>query len=341
MRIHVFFLPSSMPLAFHLCLVAASALLILLCSSTSCLGTQYQDCLWDKYACAGVEFGYPFGKNGSGCGDPQFQLHSCDSDSHPLLDISGNEYHISESSFLGNDGDHRMTLLSDNLWGGKCNLSGNYSQFWRSSSHFHIVHGYNNLTLWRLCDKSNEKMYQLTLLKLCGEDWYYDIWRPEEGTRFCKSHIQIPIKNEDLQSNEFIIDQTFPWQGFEITWNVDSKKSLLCEDCLKSQGSCGYNISEATTFLCYCPDGTSHPHKCPANVSDNSSYGGNISSPAKTTIIVAGSVGGVALIAVALVLFITHSAKKGKPCPIKGPVGDFSKYERNDMGAVCLGVRSS
>lgn len=327
-----------MPLTVHLCLVVATCVLLIILCSTSCLGSQYQDCISDKFACAGVEFSYPFGKNGSGCGDPEFQLHSCDSDGHGLIDINGNEYHILESSFLGNNSDHRLTLLNDNLWGGKCNLSGNYSQFWWPGSHFRIAHGYTNLTLWGLCDKSNDAIYQLTLLKLCSEDWYYDIWRPEEATRFCKTHLQIPIKNEDLQFNEFIIDQTFPWQGFEMTWHVDTKRSLSCAGCLKSRGTCGYNISESTTFLCYCPDGTSRPDKCPANVSENSSSGRKMGYRNKTTIIIGCTFGGVVLTAIALVLFLTSFVKKKKPLPNQKPVSDFSKYEK-DMGAVCLGIK--
>jgi hypothetical protein len=79
-------------------------------------------------------------------------------ESHPLMNIGGNEYHILESSFLANSSIYKiLTIVNDNLWGGKCNLSGNYSQFWWSWLSFSDLDTYTNLTLWKHCDQIPEK----------------------------------------------------------------------------------------------------------------------------------------------------------------------------------------
>jgi len=105
---------------------------------------------------------------------------------------------------------------------GLCNLSGNYSQFWSSASHFHIADSYTNFTLSRHCDE--DKVRTLSKMRLCADDWYYDKEAPE--TSFdCITHLQVPIKkfltetrhtkNSTLQSN-----QTFLGLGFQIKWYV-------------------------------------------------------------------------------------------------------------------------
>jgi len=172
MRICVFLLPDSMPLTVRLCLLVASALLLLLCSTTSCLGSQYQVCHnFDPFQCGAFFFGYPFGQNGSGCGDPAFQLDCDDHSDHPLLDISGEKYRILIPPPWGI---HSMTIVNDNLFGDKCSLSGNYSQFWWPASHFQIFDTFINLTLWKHCDDQIPDNI-FGKLSLCGDDWYYNL----------------------------------------------------------------------------------------------------------------------------------------------------------------------
>lgn len=260
-REYVFFFANAMPLTVQLCV------LLFLCSITSCFGTLYDDCLRNTSTCGDVEFAYPFGSNGSGCGDPDFQLRSCDYESHTLMNIGGDEYHILESSFLENSSTYKiLTIVNDNLWGGKCNFSGNYSQFWRPDSHFQVLETYTNLTLWKQCDQVHENISgsQVHNLSLCGSDWYYSL-NPHlnlEGTTFCNV-FQLPVRQNFSQQP--INNKTLIAQGFEVTWRVDPKRDQSCEVCLKSNGYCGFNISKPATFLCYCPDGTSDPEKCPGD----------------------------------------------------------------------------
>lgn len=258
-------LPNSMSLTLRISSIVASALLFLLCSATSCLGGNFRDCVSNTFTCGGIEVGYPFGINGSGCGDPEFQLHSCDSESHPLINIGGNEFHILQSSFLANSSVFKvLTIVSSNLWGESiCNLSGNYSQFWWPASQFQILETYTNLTLWKHCDDQIPGNISGNL-SLCGEDWYYSL-SPHfnlKRTPSCNS-FQLPIK-ENL-SGMSLNNQSLLGQGFEVTWHLDPNRDESCEICLKSNGSCGYDILKPTTFLCYCPSGRTHTDICPAN----------------------------------------------------------------------------
>eukprot|EP00253_Pinus_taeda_P025689 PITA_25689 len=319
-----------MSFSVHRCLAVTSALLLLLCSSTSCLGTKYQDCLFNTSICNGVEFGYPFGESGSGCGDPDFQLHSCDSDGHPLINISGNEYHILEPSILGNDSNHIMIILNDNIWVAinTCKLSGNYNEpWWYGSELFDMVDGYTNLTFRKHCDQIPGNRYVLgaSNFRFCGDVWYYSL-NPKldaEGTRFCTTQLQLPIK-ENLYL-QLINNQTLKWLGSEITWQLDLNRSRSCGVCLDSKGVCGYDISEPTSrFLCYCPDSTSHPDKCPADAiyAQTTHHGSDTN---KYSIVIGCSIGGIAITAI----FLTYYVQRRKTHS-QGLAG----YERRDIEAI-------
>jgi len=308
MRLLIFLLTNSMPRnVCQVCFLAvASALPLLLCFPTSCLGSQYHGCLWDT--CGDFEFSYPFGKINSGCGDPQFQLR-CDQNRYLLLNISGDEYLVLQPSFFGNGIENSsITIINYNLWktmsGKESNRSCSYSEFWWPASHFHIAHGYANLTLWRHCNESiNGESFQKW--RLCGDDWY-SISNAESGRRFCKTNLQLPISNKlsVKQNDDLITALSF---GFEITWSVDTKRDRSCDACLDSKGSCGFDILNPTTFLCYCFDSTSHPDRCPANV---------IGRKNKYKIVIGCSFGGVVLVALAgLLLFLTFNVQRKIPPP--------------------------
>jgi hypothetical protein len=244
-------------------------LLLLSSSSISCFLNKWESCS-SVNRCGNFRFSYPFGRRHSGCGDRDFQL-GCDlMGRHPLLNISGNEYQILEPYILGNNSiNHSIMIAIDNFQLDKCKLLDNYTQsWWYGSNYFQMAHGYTNLTFWRDCHESkySEKNYTVKILELslCGNVWYYS-FSPETdlsgGTFFCKTHLRLPIQKEALQSNQSINNETFLRQGFEMIWQVDPYRDENCGACLMSNGSCGYNKS--TAFLCYCPDGTSQPDKCP------------------------------------------------------------------------------
>lgn len=259
-----------MTLVVDLCLHAASVLLLL--CSTSCLGSQYERCLWNN-TCGAFQFSYPFGKINSGCGDPQFQLECGPGDhgGNPLININGDEYHILEPYILDqNTSNNTMTIVHANYWGGQCNLSANYHSLW-SGSYFHIrPNTSTNLSLWGYCDQSvvDNRNTTSTLLqgRFCGDVWYYSLVPEALSTSFCQAHLQIPISlNLPINGDSLPGQGQSTDTGFEITWDVDRNRDQRCRACLKSKGSCGYDISELTKFLCYCPDGSSQLDKCVGN----------------------------------------------------------------------------
>lgn len=246
-----------MPFTHYLHLIART-LLLLCISSISCLGNQWDDCP-SINKCGGSNFDYPFGKKGSGCGHPAFQLDCVGDDL--LLNISGEEYRILEHSMLANTSSNRnMTIVNENL----CNLYGNYTQpWWNGSELFHVAVGYTGMTVWGNCADGVDTHYAQKLPEsICGDGWYYS-FSPEfdtVGTELCKTYLQVPVYSSNPT-------QIFQWKlAFDITWSVDPNSDQRCTDCFSSKGFCGYNNSESSEqFVCYCPHGKSYPDKCHGN----------------------------------------------------------------------------
>eukprot|EP00253_Pinus_taeda_P022343 PITA_22343 len=336
-RLPLFLVPHSMPLAIHIFLGVAPALL-LLCASKSCLATQYSDCLSDTVTCGDVEFSYPFGSNGRGCGDPEFQLHSCDELGHPLITIGGDQYHILESSsilFWNGTVDSILTIVNDNMWGEHCNVSGDYSQLWLPTSHFQILDTYTNLTLWELhCDDPGPhnfhgSQFHKNLIRLCGDYWHYSFNPHGDMERRHCNEFQIPFNYKYYSPPHVIYNQTVE-QGFEVSWHVDPERFQRCRACLNSNGYCGYDISNPATFLCYCADGTSNPDQCPDTVTQEAGTGNT------SAILLGCYVVGVVLTAIALVLvvlLIYDASKQRNPSPVLPRMGSvqLSEGDGNDV----------
>lgn len=351
--------PRSMSLTVHLFLVESALVLLLLCPTTSCLRDQFNRCLSDTVTCEDVEFSYPFGINGSGCGDREFQLESCDDQGHALINIGGNHYHILGSSllfFLNGTIDPLLRIVDDNLWGGgKCDLSGNYSQFWSPASHFQILDTYTNLTLWKKqCDdKIPDNIHGLPahkLSKFCDDEWQYSL-NPHidlERTPFCNA-FQVPVNkylSDQLSDPHFINVQTLLEQGFDVSWQVDPNRFRSCDPCFNSNGYCGYDISKPTTFLCYCPDGTSHPEKCfniaAAGTQDTGTQ--DTGTRKMSAIVVGCYVLGIGMpaITIIVVLFFTYDAcKRRSPSPRLTRMGSVQMSVGNGNDAVINPSHSS
>eukprot|EP00253_Pinus_taeda_P011101 PITA_11101 len=287
--------------------LAPRLLLLLICSSTSCLGSHYEECR-GNYTCGNFTFGYPFGENNRGCGHPEFQVDCMLS--YPRVQIGETEYRISEPLFLSNNNDHTMTVVNQQ----SCNIFGNYSQsWWYDSQLFRLADGYTNLTFWGNCNQTRDNNFVSKALNFsfCGDVWYYSLTTEldSEGESFCSTHLQLPINgsyNKPFDITALQADITaLQADGFEVTWKVDPDNDRRCETCLNSNGSCGYDISNQTAFLCYCSDGTYQPDECPRN---------------------GCSIGGLALIAIA-VLFLWYCAKRRKQT-LRPPRSSDSKVEK-------------
>eukprot|EP00253_Pinus_taeda_P002437 PITA_02437 len=307
-----------MPLTLHLRLVVASALLLFLCSITSSLGGRYQDCSSGRFPYGGFAFGYPFGKIGSGCGDPDFQLDCHDQSGHPLLIVNGNEYRMLYFTYSGNNAYHAtLTIVNNKLFGNTCNLSDNYSQFWSSGSLFHVLDTVDtNLTLWKGCDPIPNQRIAGDPIFLCGDYWNYSFSPHLKLDKPCNG-FQLPITKYSAQQP--IDNNSLLASGFEVKVQVDPISFQICDACLKSSGRCGYGSSNRTTFLCICPDDTSTPDVCSSN-------GGR-----SKLIIIGCSIGGAVLVAiVAVLLFLGFYAKKTirkQPFP-PPPRSSISKVEK-------------
>jgi hypothetical protein len=168
--------------------------------------------------------------------------------SYAHVNIAGNEYHILESSYLANSSIQRkLTIVNENLWGGKCNLLGNYSQFWWPGSLFQISDGYTNLTLWKHCNQIPENVHGN--LSLCGDDWYYSLsphLNPERRP-FCNVS-QLPIKNVSTQT---INNKTLLGQGFEVIWHVDPDRYQSCGATIYDISIIKHNLEVSYKLLCF------------------------------------------------------------------------------------------
>lgn len=325
MSIHILLQPNSVTLVVHLCLHVASAFLLL--CSTSCLGSQYENCQSNN-TCGDFHFSYPFGKNNSGCGDPRFQLECAPGDqgANPLLNIYGDEYHILEPSILDNTSNNAITIVHANKWKSSCNLFANYDNLW-SGSYFHIRPNTSfNLSFWGDCNESLMNNYIVSTLyqgRFCGDVWYYSLSPEAISTRVCQWHLQIPtslnlsINGDSLPGQE----QSIKDIGFQVTWDVGQNRSQRCGACLESKGTCGYNILEPTRFLCYCPDGSSHLDKCLESGRDQN----------KTAIVIGCSFGGVGLAAIAILLLTFYAKRKMHPGGSNSMVEKFLQDYAHEM----------
>ena len=187
-----------------------------------------------------------------------------------MLNIGGNEYRILKPFSLWNNDKNSLTIVHENIWVSKkhnrCNLTVNGNQsWWNDSQYFQLAVGYTFVMFWKDCIEIPTLRVLLNPIE-CEAYWYYSLG-PEldpQGTRFCKTHFQLPIQNGYALSN--ILQWGLLWEGFEITWYDDPARNKSCSACLESNGSCGYNISEPKTFFCHCPEGTSYTRgKCLEN----------------------------------------------------------------------------
>lgn len=254
---------NSMSLLAYLCFHAAFSLLL---CSTACLGSQYESCVSNN-TCGSFEFSYPFGKNNSGCGDPQFQLECVpggDQGHNPVININGDEYQILEPSTLANTSNNSMTIVHANYWGGRCSLSAKYDLLW-SGSHFHIrPNTSTNLSVWGSCNQSAvDSSSTLFQGRFCGDLWYYSLTPQAIETGLCGAYLQIPISlSLSINADSLPGQEQYNDIGFEIAWDVDRNRDQKCRVCFGSKGICGYNISEPAKFLCYCRDGSTQLDKC-------------------------------------------------------------------------------
>ncbi|GLJ09953.1 hypothetical protein SUGI_0119030 [Cryptomeria japonica] len=230
------------------------------------------------FGCGKYSFDYPFGRKGSGCGDPKLQLECDNTVKMPLIKIGVYEYYILKPlnySQLAPYSYPTMIILYKQLQQNVCALSEHiYDQFWNSSS-FPIGKGYKNITLGTECNSSYSKSGNLQ----CNGQRYYNLSLPDLK-KDCKSEFKLPVKEIDLEKPLPII-----LDGINITW----KRNEYCKDCESYYKNCAHLD---TSSFCYCLS-TSYSQKCSS------------SGDSKTAAIVGAAIGSGVLIAaiISLVAF--------------------------------------
>ncbi|XP_057839963.1 LEAF RUST 10 DISEASE-RESISTANCE LOCUS RECEPTOR-LIKE PROTEIN KINASE-like 1.2 isoform X2 [Cryptomeria japonica] len=263
------------------------------------------------FRCGFYSLDYPFGWKNSGCGDPTLQL-DCDSYlGMPLISISGHQYYIRlPTIFSAENSSQSMTIIDNKLWGSSCDPSSSNStaQFW-SSSQFHIANGYKNITLGEQCEQENLPSNASKLE--CSDDWYYvPTSNLSLATVYCKSYVQLPVNIDPKLPRSTSLTEIVQ-QGFEIEWDF----SRGCENCVSRNGTCNYNT---TTMKPFC-----HTEDAILNL--------NTRNKSRFIVILVCSMGGVALVAVIVLLCIYNWKRRNLPAK-EAIANRFNKYQ--EMG-VC------
>ncbi|GLJ09833.1 hypothetical protein SUGI_0116680 [Cryptomeria japonica] len=277
------------------------------------------------FRCGFYSLDYPFGWKNSGCGDPTLQL-DCDSYlGMPLISISGHQYYIRlPTIFSAENSSQSMTIIDNKLWGSSCDPSSSNStaQFW-SSSQFHIANGYKNITLGEQCEQENLPSNASKLE--CSDDWYYvPTSNLSLATVYCKSYVQLPVNIDPKLPRSTSLTEIVQ-QGFEIEWDF----SRGCENCVSRNGTCNYNT---TTMKPFC-----HTEDAILNL--------NTRNKSRFIVILVCSMGGVALVAVIVLLCIYNWKRRNLPAK-EAIANRFNKYQemgvcRPDFGVVLVELISA
>ena len=144
--------------------------------------------------------------------------------------------YILESSFLENPSAFKiMRIVNDNLFGGNCNFSGNYSQFWLLS------------TLWKDCDQVPKN---IVMIPICPECLNMSIgWACMHAITTIYSCQPFP---PHCNLNALSAEALKNWRIF--TSKVESSLSLSCHDfskdvLLTSAPTCKLSVQEHAHIL--------------------------------------------------------------------------------------------
>ncbi|KAH9306297.1 hypothetical protein KI387_010701 [Taxus chinensis] len=261
-----------------------------------CLADSYEKCRSPNFDCAGLKMAYPFGKMDEGCGVLEFQV-DCNH-GNPKIHIHRNNYRILDASKIA---ERKIILVNEKLFS-RCGVDPDvYDDILDSA--FVVSKQNYNITELRDCGKNMPK--RLVNLDCNGTreySWYFGFG--EEQRNLCSFVYTVPVlrrpKKVPKNSSQFI---QLLQGGFQVEWQDHRTAYPYCGKCEATKGMCGYLYSEI--FICYCPDGLSHPQNCLDGLGVDPLNGPKIKKSLSGAAI-GGIVGALGLIAVIILLAIFY-----------------------------------
>ncbi|XP_059072430.1 rust resistance kinase Lr10 isoform X1 [Cryptomeria japonica] len=259
-----------------------SRFLFFVAISLSCLAFHCNG-VCEVFSCGNYSMDFPFGKLGSGCGDPKLQVECDNTTQKPLINIGGYQYYILESRSYSPNTYPSMRILYKKFEQDECALSESvYDQFW-SAEQFHIVGGYTNLTLWKTCNTGDGYGAIPGLSNLTCNEHQYFTGSPLDLSQYCTSDFRITLNRTVWASGKYLLSQMID-QGITIEWLASGD----CKHCETDSRNCTHLISSS---FCYC-DAMSY--------SQCSSVVGN----SKTPVILGAAIGGGVLFVAAILIVV-------------------------------------
>ncbi|KAI3768107.1 hypothetical protein L2E82_18539 [Cichorium intybus] len=229
----------------------------------SCQETRPFDVCGETVQCGDISLEYPFWgfDRPAYCGHPDFQL-TCQSNV-PLLSYESVNYRVLDM----NTSTHTITIARNDLRANFCpqflyNTSYNSTLF---NGH---IFGQRNVSLFYDCNTSMPQIplgstYQFTCdVNGSQTDGYFfrsDIITPGMANFFahCKNHIDVLINQPwaaRLGVKHATTDYLWSalWDGFQLQWTANKDE---CNQCIRSNGRCGSDLTSTHLFACYCANG--------------------------------------------------------------------------------------
>ncbi|XP_056175057.1 LEAF RUST 10 DISEASE-RESISTANCE LOCUS RECEPTOR-LIKE PROTEIN KINASE-like 2.7 [Syzygium oleosum] len=212
----------------------------------------FLDC--DPFPCGDQQISYPFWhkEQESHCGYPGYEL-GCDRD-NLILSMMSEEYRVIRMNLST----QILEVARTDLWEDICLQT--YKDTTLDLNLFNYTSNDLNFTVLYYCDLwKTTPPYQFSCPESQNGHFFLSVDLAKLIPKPCSSLVHVPISRSAARDlpppfaggdDADAISEVLK-KGFEITWNANTS---LCENCTKSGGRCGYNITRQE-FNCFCPDG--------------------------------------------------------------------------------------
>lgn len=199
----------------------------------------YHDCLY-PFQCGNIKANYPFWGvyRPSFCGHPDLKLE-CGDLHTPTIIMKGVKYNVLSID----EKSQTMRISRADFQAGICRFE--FTNTTIFSPLFSYSSGYKMIKFLYGC---RVPPAQMIAQESCDSGDIY-VKEGADGPGECQTSVIFPI-NGSLISPAMrvsVLEQGLK-EGFDVRWNMNGMK---CEDCIKSNGSCGYDIDTNQT-ICHC-----------------------------------------------------------------------------------------